>query len=255
VDLFVDQKNSDRAIEDAAVLLRTTRNSTHIIAGAKGVAVGRIKLSDKGQEIDLLKMGSGAWNISPFLDQIEIVESDADFVLVVEKEAAMIRLTESEWWKTWPCILLTGKGLPDIATRMFLKLITKELKIPAFCLVDSDPYGHYIYSVYLRGSKRLSYESPFLATSDLKLLGVLSRDLDGYNIPKLARLPMTKYDLDRTDQILKEPFVKRRKEWVTDIELMRKTQHKAEIQALAMHGFQFMTDTYLPEKLTTGDWI
>jgi len=255
VDLFQDQKNSDKAIEDAAVLLRTTRNSTHIVAGAKGVAVGRIKLRDKGQEIDLLKMGSGAWNISPFLEQVEIIDSDAEFVLVVEKEAAMIRLTEVEWWNKWPCVLLSGKGLPDIATRMFLKMITRDLKIPAFCLVDSDPYGHYIYSVYLRGSKRLSYESPFLATPNLKLLGVLSKDLDHYKIPKLARLPMTKYDLERTDQMLEEPFVKNRKNWVQDLRLMRRTKQKAEIQALAMHGFEYMTESYLPEKLTVGDWI
>jgi len=255
VDLFQDQKNSDKAIEDASVLMRTTRNSTHIVAGAKGVAVGRIKIKDKGQVIDLQKMGSGAWNISPFLDQIEIVESDAEFVLVAEKEAAMIRLTEAEWWKAWPSIILTGKGLADIATRMFLKRITRELGIPAFCLVDADPYGHYIYSVYLRGSKRLSYESPFLATPNLKLLGVLSKDLNRYNIPKLARLSMTKFDLERTDQLLKEPFVKQRKEWVEDLKLMRTTKQKAEIQALAMHGFEYMTETYLPEKLTTGDWI
>ena len=255
VSLFQDQKNSDKAIEDASVVLQTTRNSTHVVAGAKGVAVGRIKIRDKGQEIDLRKMGSGAWNISPFLDQIEILESDAEFVLVAEKEAAMIRLTEAEWWKTWPCIVLTGKGLADIATRMFLKKITRELGIPAFCLVDSDPYGHYIYSVYLRGSKRMSYESPFLATPNLKLLGVLSKDLDRYKIPKLARLPMTKYDLDRTDQMLKEPFVKQRKNWAKDLQLMRRKKQKAEIQALAMHGFEYMTDTYLPEKLTTGDWI
>ena len=32
VQLFGDQKNSDKTIEDAATMLYTTRNSTHIVA-------------------------------------------------------------------------------------------------------------------------------------------------------------------------------------------------------------------------------
>jgi len=32
-------------------------------------------------------------------------------------------------------------------------------------------------------------------------------------------------------------------------------KRKAEIQALSSHGFEYLTETYLPEKLTTGDWI
>jgi DNA topoisomerase VI subunit A len=40
-----------------------------------------------------------------------------------------------------------------------------------------------------------------------------------------------------------------------DIEQMLQRQEKAEIQALAAHGFEFLTETYLPTKLETGDWI
>ena len=138
---------------------------------------------------------------------------------------------------------------------MFLKRLSKELNLPVFTLVDSDPYGHYIHSVYLRGSKRLSYESPFLATPNIKLLGVLTRDLDDYNIPKEVRLPMTKMDIKRTKDLLNEDFVKKNKNWEKDLQLALKLQVKAEIQAFSSHGFEFITDTYIPEKLSTGDWI
>ncbi len=254
VDLFEDQKNSDKIIEDLSAMLKVIRNSTHIVASAKGACIGRLKIRDAGDEIDLTR-GSGGWAITPFLDKIEIVESDAEFILVVEKDAALIRLSEAKWWNDYPCIILTGKGSADIATRMFLRILEKELKIPCFCLVDSDPYGHYIYSVYLRGSKRLGYESPFLATPNLNLIGVLSRDLESYDIPRRCWLKMSKADLKRTDEMIKEPFVRNNLNWVEDLELMMNSKRKAEIQALSSHGFEYLTDIYLPTKLTTGDWI
>lgn len=255
VNLFKHQTYSDKIIDDIPPLLNTTRDSTHIVASAKGMAIGRLVIRDSGDTIDLTKLGSGGWSITPFLDKIEIAESDAEFILVVEKDAALIRLSEAKWWNKYPCIILTGKGSADIATRSFLRKLVKTLKIPAFALMDSDPYGSYIYSVYLRGSKRLSYESPFLATPELKLLGVLSRDLDSYNIPKECWLKMTDKDIKRAKEMLKEPFVQRKKEWATDLKLMIQLKRKAEIQALSSHGFEFLTETYLPQKLSTGDWI
>jgi len=255
VKLFKDQRFSDNVIEDIAAMLGTTRNSTHVVAAAKGAAIGRLVIRDSGDLIDLTRLGSGGWAITPFLDQVEIVESDAELILVVEKDAALIRLAEAKYWNKLPCIIITGKGSADIATRAFLRKLVKELKIPAFALVDSDPYGHYIFSVYLRGSKKLSYESPFLATPEIKLLGVLSKDLDKFKIPKEVRLPMTKADIERTEQLLKEPFVQRNKKWVEDLKLMLDRKEKAEIQALASHGFKYLTDRYLPVKIETGDWI
>jgi meiotic recombination protein SPO11 len=46
------------------------------------------------------------------------------------------------------------------------------LKIPVLALVDSDPYGLKILSVYSSGSKQMSYDSSHLTTSDIKWLGV-----------------------------------------------------------------------------------
>ncbi|MFX0168770.1 MAG: hypothetical protein ACFE89_05340 [Candidatus Hodarchaeota archaeon] len=255
VKLFEDQRQSDNAIDDIAPLLGTNRESTHVVASAKGTVLGRLTLEDSGDRIDCTRLGTGGWSITPFLDRVEIVESDAEFILIVEKDAAMLRLSEAKWWNRFPCILLTARGSPDIASRIFTRRLAKELNIPAFTLVDADPFGHYIHSVYLRGSKRLSYESPFLATPELKLLGVLGRDLDQYNIPKECRLKMTPEDVKRAKAILEEPFVAQNPKWVADIKLMMKRKEKAEIQALSSHGFEFLVETYLPTKLETGDWI
>jgi meiotic recombination protein SPO11 len=255
VNLFREQKYSDKIIEDVASMIQTTRDSIHVVASARGSAMGRVTIRDGGDLIDLTKMGTGGWAVTPFLDQLEVVESDAEFIILSEKDAAVMRLAEAKYWNRQPCIVLTGKGSGDIATRAFLKMLVKELEIPAFALVDSDPYGHYIYSVFLRGSKRLSYESPFIATPELKLLGVLSRDLDEYNIPKSVRIPMQPTDIKRVKDMLKEPFVQKNKEWVKDLRLMLQLKEKAEIQAFAAHSFEYLTDDYLPTKLESGDWI
>jgi len=255
VNIFKEQKNSDKSIEELATALYTTRNSTHIVADAKGLCAGRLRLRDDNDILDLEKMGTGAWSITPMLDKVDIIESDAEFILIIEKAAAMMRIHEDKFWKTHPCIIMTAKGAPDMATRMFLRKLNKELNLPVFSLVDSDPYGHYIHSVYLRGSKKLSYESPFLATPDIKLLGVLTKDLDAYNIPKGARIKMKDADIKRTKELLSEDFVKKNKKWEEDIKLALKLKIKAEIQALSSKGLEFLSEKYLPEKLTTGDWI
>ena len=40
-------------------------------------------------------------------------------------------------WFPW----LQAKGFPDINTRIFLKKIWENLKIPILALVDADPHG------------------------------------------------------------------------------------------------------------------
>jgi len=255
VKLFKDQKNSDKNIEDISTMLYTTRNSTHIIAAPRGACVGKLRIRDGTEIIDLERQGSGYWQVSTMLDEIDIIESDAEFILVIEKDAAMMRLNKHKFWEKYPSILITAQGVGNVAVRMFLKRLSKELNLPIFTLVDSDPYGHYIHSVYLRGSKRLSYESPFLATPNIKLLGVLTKDLDEYKIPEDARIPMNSNDIKRIKDMLNEKFVKKNKKWEADLNLALKLKIKAEIQAFTSHGFSFLADKYLPTKLTTGDWI
>lgn len=249
-----EQKNSDTLIEDLATVLHSTRNSTHVIASAMGNCVGRLTIRDGNDILDLSRLGTQGWQVNPALDSVEILETDAEFVLVIEKNAAMVRLAESRFWEQFPCILMAGRGQGDMASRMFLRRLSK-MGLPIFLLVDADPYGSYIASVYMRGSKRLSYESPFMATPDLHLLGVLAKDLDEYNIPPEARLKLTPEDKKRAKELLQEDFIKANKKWGDDLKLMLKTEQKAEIQAFTSRGFKFLVDEYLPNKLETGDWI
>ena len=78
--------------------------------------------------------------------QVTDITSDAKFILLVEKDAAFMRLAEDRFYNTYPCIILTAKGQPDVATRLFLRKLRAALRIPVLALVDSDPYGLKILS-------------------------------------------------------------------------------------------------------------
>ena len=136
VKLFVDQAESDGVLDDVATMIGCTRSNLHVVASDKGLVVGRIQFEEDGDFIDCTKMGVGGKAIPPYIDKIEKIQSDAEFILLVEKEAAYMRLAEDRFYHKYPCIIITAKGQPDVATRMFLSRVTAELKIPVLGLVD-----------------------------------------------------------------------------------------------------------------------
>ena len=255
VKLFKDQTESDAVLDDVACMVGCTRTSLHVVASDKGLVVGRIKYKEAGDEIDCTKMGIGGKAIPPYIEKITDIRSDAEFIILVEKEAAYMRLAEDRFYNKYPSIVITGKGQPDVATRLFLRKIRDQLKIPVLALVDSDPYGLKIMSVYSSGSKSMSYDSSNLTTPDIKWLGVRPSDLDRYNLPAQCRLQLTDYDRKMGEELLKEEFVLKHPEWVKELKLMLKKGEKAEIQALSSFGFQYITEQFLPRKLLEGDWI
>ncbi|KAL3815741.1 hypothetical protein ACHAXA_004943 [Cyclostephanos tholiformis] len=255
VKLFVDQSESDGVLDDVATMIGCTRSNLHVVASDKGLVVGRISFYEDGDYIDCTKMGVGGKAIPPYIDKIENIESDAEFILLVEKEAAYMRMAEDRFYMRYPCIVITAKGQPDVASRMFLSRITSELQIPVLALVDSDPYGLKILSVYMSGSKNMSYDSASLTTPDIKWLGLRPSDLNKYDLPDQCRLKMTENDIKTGKELLQEAFIMKNPEWMKELQRMVKSKEKAEIQALSSFGFQYVTEVYLPRKLREGDWI
>lgn len=102
--------------------------------------------------------------------------------LVIEKEAVFGSLVEAQIWQQFPMVLVTGSGMPDIATRAMLKHIctsasncahrSKSLSMnprqaafqsqpPFHCmgLVDWNPSGCDILLNYKCGNKKGCRES------------------------------------------------------------------------------------------------
>ena len=154
VKLFEDQTHSDAVLDDVACMLGCTRSSLHVVASEKGVVVGRLQFREDGDAIDCSRMGVGGKAIPPNVDRVTEIRSDALFILLVEKDAAFMRLAEDRFYAQYPCIIITAKGQPDVASRLFLRKLRDELKIPVLALVDSDPYGLKILSVRERKRAR-----------------------------------------------------------------------------------------------------
>lgn len=55
-------------------------------------------------------------------------------------------------------------------------------------------------------------------------------DLDRYNLPQQCRLDMTEHDKKMGEELLREPFIQKNPAWVRELEIMMKSEQKAEIQ-------------------------
>jgi DNA topoisomerase-6 subunit A len=260
-----EQSESDSVIRDIEVHTNVLREEMLILSKEKGKVVGEMKIRSGDDVIDLSKMGHGAYSIEPTPDLIEFIDVDADFVLVVEKDAVFQQLHRIGFWKKHKAILITSAGQPDRATRRFVRRLNEELGLPVYVLSDSDPYGYYIYSVFKTGSITLSYESERLATPKARFLGVMMTDIFGSS--KLGKKPYLA-DEERRNYIIKakDRDIKRAKElkeypwfkserWQVELDEFLNRKVKLEIEALASKGLRFLSDRYIPEKIQIGDWI
>jgi len=246
-----EQRESDTIIEDVEVMTGFLREQMGIMFDAKGRAVGDMRIRSKGNIIDLSKMGVGAFAIPPNVDDIEFLDVNANYILIVEKGAVFERLNNEEFWKKHKCILITGKGQPDRGTRRFVRRLVDEFGLPAYILTDADPYGFYIYSVYKYGSISLAYESERLAVPSMKFLGVTISDIYAYKIPKRYIIKATEADLKRAEDLLEYDWFKK-PHWKKELELFLKNKEKIEIEAFSGFGFKFLSEKYIPEKMKKG---
>jgi len=255
------QGTSDALIEDLGAMLGVTRNSLNINASAKGKVIGRLQFKERGDPIDCTK-GVGGHSITPADDLVDNLESDAEFLLVIEKDALFQRLAEDRFFEFYPSILVTASGQPDMATRRFVKRLKEELGLPCLAIMDADLYGLEILRVFSVGSKSLGFETAEMAVPDIKWLGVRLSDVLDYNIPRDGLLDMTLADLRRGELMLREEFIKARPKWAEEINIMLGKEgetaiqkKKAEIQILNSKDAQFITFNYLPDKISAGQWI
>ncbi|KAL9979927.1 hypothetical protein ACROYT_G008447 [Oculina patagonica] len=157
--------------------------------------------------------------------------------------------------KLHPCIVITGKGFPDVNTRMMVRRLWCTLQIPILALMDADPHGIEILSVYKFGSKALSFDAHSLTVPVIKWLGVLPSDINRLSISHDKLIPLTDRDKCKARELLERAYIKSQGAWEQEIRTMLSLGHKAEIQALSSISFVFLTDTYLPVKIKRGRWI
>jgi DNA topoisomerase VI subunit A len=77
---------------------------------------------------------------------------------------------------------------------------------------------------------------------------MLFSDIYDYNIPEVARLAASDEDLNRANDMKKKPWFQDKK-WQKELDIFLKNKEKCELDAFFKHGFKYLSETYLPQKL------
>jgi DNA topoisomerase-6 subunit A len=243
------QENSDDAIKALELLTGVPREEFSVTSKPKGMISGPITLRVGGDIIDC-NLGSRATSqlIPTNIRDLEIVNVKANFVMVVEKDTVLNNIRKSGFIQKYNAILMTGSGEPDRATRMMVRTLNEEWKKPIVIFADADPWGLGIALRYKIGSESLSYDSDRLVTPNAKVLGMMFSDIYEYNIPEVARLTASEEDINRANDMKKKPWLQN-KQWQRELNLFLKRREKCELDAFFKHGFKYLAETYMPQKL------
>ncbi|MBU1702354.1 MAG: DNA topoisomerase IV subunit A [Candidatus Eisenbacteria bacterium] len=255
---FQEQTESDAVMDDIEALFsvdEVNREQLRFVPDEHGGAVaGELAVLDPDLEsgeierIDCTRFGSGAYSIPSSVEHLSF-ETRAEFVLVVETGGMFQRLQNHKFWKTANCILVSMGGVPTRATRRFIRRLSDEMKIPVYAFVDCDPYGICnIYRTLKVGSGNAAHINRFFCVPHCRFLGVTPQDIVDYKLPTH---PLKDVDIKRAkDAIKNDPFFQSQSTWMKSLQQMLKMGVRAEQQALAKWGLNYVIEKYLPEKLS-----
>ncbi|URD93680.1 Type IIB DNA topoisomerase [Musa troglodytarum] len=305
-EYFRSQRQVNRAVQDVVALLRCTRHSLGIMASSRGAVIGRMVLEEPGEQIvDCSMIGHAGYAITGDLCTLSklVLHSDARYIIIIEKDAIFQRLAEDHFFNQIPCILITSKGYPDIATSSFhcqgrgpqLPLLLTDTSkasvahdvtihsfhhrcchpsvaffVPTAVFTASDkpdfsrhdnlgfnglvdpsknPAGLAILCTYKFGSIRTGLES-YRYACNVKWLGLRADDLQ--IIPQKVMMQLKPHDIKTAKSLMSSKLLQER--YQAELSLMVERGHRAEIEALYCHGFDFLRK-YITKKIVQADYI
>ncbi|WP_247009083.1 DNA topoisomerase IV subunit A [Halorientalis litorea] len=249
---FNSQDESNQLVEDLEIVSDVRREEFHMRPEESGATVmGPLFIREQTRrgerEIHCQKdVGEGGYQIPNDPDTIEFLDNDADFVLCVETGGMRDRLVENGFDEEYNALIVHLKGQPARATRRLTKRLHDELGLPVTVFTDGDPWSYRIYGSVAYGSIKSAHLSEYLATPDAQYIGIQPADIVEYDLPTD---PLSDSDINALESELEDPRFQT-DYWREQIELQLDIGKKAEQQSLASRGLDFVTDTYLPERLT-----
>jgi len=252
--MFKEQPESDTVMDDFEAMISVNREQIGFIPEEKGgdVAGALIvvdKDADTGKEIkiDCTKFGSGAYSVPSSVEELKF-ETKAKFILAIETAGMFQRLVKHNYWKKSNCILISMGGVPTRSCRRFIRKLSDAKKLPVYVFTDGDPYGWLnIYRTLKVGSGNAAHINKYFCVPNAKFIGITAQDIIDYKLPTH---PLKDVDIKRIkDGMKNDPFVKHHKEWQKNLNLLVNLKKRAEQQALAKHGLNYVISNYLPDKI------
>ena len=249
---FDGQNESNEVIVDIEHAANTIREKLGLHAESKGSLYGDITLKDLKHDGDVFNcntLGRGGWSIMSRIEpeEIEIVDVNAEFVLVIETAAMYNRLIEERYTKSHKAILIGTGGQAARGARRLIHRLRYEYDLPVIVFTDGDPYGWYIYSVIKSGSMALAAHSKYLAVPDAKYIGMTLTDVETYGLHNVTE-KMKDGDIKRAKELMSYDWFKSN-EWQKELKLAIDKKIRIEQQALANKSLDFVAKKYLPEKI------
>ncbi|KAI8097386.1 Spo11/DNA topoisomerase VI subunit A [Halteromyces radiatus] len=254
VPLFKTQPIVDKIVDDICCHYNVPRSCLNVSASGKGRIFGPANIILKNHRV-LNCMSSPNGNsddcndeqgtLIPPISQILDVECRAQLLVVIEKEASFRHLVSVGFVQRLlhRCVLITGCGYPDFATRHMVKhLSTRYPRMPVLAVMDNDPYGLDIYSVYKWGSMAQAHDSVNLTIPSMKFLGLEYADRKKYQIPDIAYTPLTMKDREKgirmiqSAQQLQSNATTEYKQFILEVCKILHRNQKCELQALCSDG-------------------
>ncbi len=251
---FLEQPESDNVMDDIEAMMKVNREKIGFIPEEKGGDVaGKLIVVDHDQEtgkeirIDCTKFGSGAYSVPSSVEELKF-ETEAKFILAIETAGMFQRLVKHNYWKKANCILISMGGVPTRACRRFIRKLADEKKLPVYVFTDGDPYGFgSIYRTLKVGSGNAAHINEFFCVPQAQFIGITPQDIEDYKLPTH---PLKDVDIKKIRDLIKnDPFIIHHKPWQKALQQMAQMKVRAEQQALAKHGLNFVIDKYLPQKL------
>ncbi len=254
---FDEQAESDMVMDDVEAMFSVhgvSREQLRYIPDEHGGAVaGELIVYDtdletgKVEKIDCTRFGSGAYSIPSLVEHLTF-ETKAKFILCIETGGMFQRLQSHKFWQKARCILVSMAGVPTRATRRFVRRLSDSCDLPVYAFVDCDPYGiSNIYRTLKVGSGNAAHINRFFCVPRASFLGVTPKDIVDYKLPTH---PLKDVDVKRAKDALKnDPFFRIHKPWACALESLVRMGVRAEQQALARWGLNYVIDEYLPGKL------
>jgi DNA topoisomerase-6 subunit A len=248
---FSDQDESNQLVEDLEIVSGVTREDFHMRPEESGATLmGPLELREQTRrgerEIHCQKdVGEGGYQIPNNPDTIDFLDHDIEFVLCVETGGMRDRLVENGFDTDHDALVVHLKGQPARATRRIVKRLRDELGLPVVVFTDGDPWSYRIYGSVAYGSIKSAHLSEYLATPEAEFVGIQPDDIVEYDLPTD---PLADSDVNALESELEDPRFQT-DYWEEQIELQLDIGKKAEQQALASRGLDFVTDEYLPTRL------
>lgn len=249
---FHEQAESDRLIEDLEIVTDLHREDFHVRPEEDGAAVfGPLRLKEQTRrgekEMHCQEdVGEAGYQIPFNVDNIEFINHDARMVMAIETGGMYARLIENGFDEEYNAILVHIKGQPARSTRRIIKRLNTELDLPVVVFTDGDPWSYRIFASIAYGAIKSAHLSEHLVTPKARFLGVQPSDIVDYNLStdKLTDRDLQALKSELSDPRFANPY------WEKQIHLQIDLKKKAEQQAFAGKGLDFVTKTYLPDRLT-----